>query len=116
VQLEPQTLELDPGDCACACALVRFLVVAAPLAGCLQFVKEGVPVAKMVVVMLIYCAMTPLGILLGMTACLLGGPAGALVTTTTQAFGAGTPLGVYQHCAVFPAHALSFPMVSLECV
>lgn len=45
---------------------------------------------KMVVVMLIYCAMTPLGILLGMTACLLGGPAGTLITTTTQAFGAGS--------------------------
>lgn len=63
----------------------------------LQFVREEVPLTKAIGVMLLYCAMTPLGIVLGMAALLLQGPAGALVADLVQAFGAGTVLYVVMH-------------------
>lgn len=56
----------------------------------IQFVRERVPLKKTVAVLLLYCAMTPLGIAAGMGVALLRGPGGILVTCLTQSFGAGT--------------------------
>eukprot|EP00271_Cylindrocystis_brebissonii_P008908 TRINITY_DN23435_c0_g1_i1.p1 TRINITY_DN23435_c0_g1~~TRINITY_DN23435_c0_g1_i1.p1 ORF type:complete len:638 (-),score=138.90 TRINITY_DN23435_c0_g1_i1:661-2574(-) len=62
-----------------------------------QFVKEKVPMEKTVAVLLLYCAMTPLGIASGMVATLAEGAAGAAVASFVQAFGAGTVLYVVMH-------------------
>ncbi|CAI5485921.1 unnamed protein product [Closterium sp. Naga37s-1] len=57
-----------------------------------QFVRESVPVPKMAAILLLYCAMTPTGIVVGMLANSLAGPRAMLVAVVTQAFGAGTVL------------------------
>ena len=66
-----------------------------------QFVREKVPLGKTVGILLVYCTMTPLGILTGMLAQLVQGPTGALITNFTQAFGSGTyrnpPLHIRDH-------------------
>ncbi|GJP48112.1 hypothetical protein CLOM_g7391 [Closterium sp. NIES-68] len=57
-----------------------------------QFVRESVPVSKMAAILLLYCAMTPSGIVVGMLANSLAGPRAMLVANVTQSFGAGTVL------------------------
>lgn len=57
-----------------------------------QFAAEGVPLARVVTIMLLYCAMTPLGVFVGMAELLVRGATGRAVESITQAFGAGEPL------------------------
>eukprot|EP00850_Spirogloea_muscicola_P000280 SM000001S04682 [mRNA] locus=s1:1637387:1639671:- [translate_table: standard] len=57
-----------------------------------QFVKEKVDMRKTILVVLIYCSMTPLGILVGMAELVVKGSAGIIAANLTQAFGAGTIL------------------------
>ncbi|GAQ86166.1 hypothetical protein KFL_002740050 [Klebsormidium nitens] len=57
-----------------------------------QFAAEGVPLSRVVTIMLLYCAMTPLGVFVGMAELLVRGTTGRIVESITQAFGAGTVL------------------------
>lgn len=54
-----------------------------------QFAAEGVPLTQVVTIMLLYCAMTPLGVFVGMAELLVRGTTGRIVESITQAFGAG---------------------------